>query len=248
MDNEPRDITAGGNYINPETGITIDCLNVWAAIAASAKLIEDPDMFAVFIELAQKELPSYEEYTRQANAQNPEYAEELIRNTDPVKKAKFNALVAEFNANKDRLIREKDFETIRRICTEAEEVVRSRKTAMKEPEGLRGGGFVHPELGLDGDSYNAWNTLGLMITNPELPLTKLHDLPTYEEYIRTRHYDPSKTDALIKDSNPEKVRAFNDLVARYNADRERIVRENDLEAVKRFWEEANTLTRGRFGK
>lgn len=107
--------------------MTTDCLNVWSAIASIVKVAGKPEMFEFFADLASQDLQTYEEYTRRANGAHPDYAEQLIRDTDPAKLKRFNELVTEFNANRERIIKEKDVAMAQRICTEAETVVRNPK-------------------------------------------------------------------------------------------------------------------------
>lgn len=102
-------------------------MNVWAALASAVRYAEEPDMYDLLVEQASKDLPTYEDYIKKSNVSDPEYAESLIKDTDPAKLAKFNALVAEFNSSRDRIIKEKDFETVTRICKEAEGVIRGSR-------------------------------------------------------------------------------------------------------------------------
>jgi hypothetical protein len=117
----------GGNYVHPETGISHDSINVWAGLSSAAAYAEEPDMFDIFAEQAKEDLPTYEEYIRRVNKDQPEHAEEMLKNTDPAKLKRFNELVAEFNQNRERIVREKDITMAKRICKEAEAVIRGTK-------------------------------------------------------------------------------------------------------------------------
>ncbi|MFA6099573.1 MAG: hypothetical protein WC750_01685 [Patescibacteria group bacterium] len=67
-------------------------------------------------------------------------------------------------------------------------------------------------------------------------IDELKSHPHYEEMLRERR--PKEAEQFIQLSDPGAVAKYNELVDKFNADIERIKRENDLEAIKEFVREA----------
>lgn len=63
-------------------------------------------------------------------------------------------------------------------------------------------------------------------------------LEHYEDYAKTK--EPF-TEAILKHSNPEVVRRYNESVNKFNADLPRILKENDGQAIQNFLQTAEEL-------
>ena len=91
------------------------------------------------------------------------------------------------------------------------------------------------------DYWNAWNANAVYATlgNAE----RMNPVRHYEEYLDDPRYPDyvARKDYVLSKSDPEAIRAINELVHRFNADLERIKKENDIEAAKAFGEEAQRL-------
>ncbi len=62
-------------------------------------------------------------------------------------------------------------------------------------------------------------------------------LEHYEDYAKKSPF----VEAILKHSNPEAVRKYNELVDKFNADLERILKENDGQAIQTFLKSAEEL-------
>jgi hypothetical protein len=119
------DYMAGGNFVDPETRMTVDSLNIWSALGSIANNPDDPAIGDLLPLIADKDLPTYEEYTRKMNSDRPEYANEIIRDTDPSKLARFNELVLIYNKEREQIIRELNVQRLAQIFKEAESLIRN---------------------------------------------------------------------------------------------------------------------------
>jgi hypothetical protein len=90
--------------------------------------------------------------------------------------------------------------------------------------------FLHlQKYRLDIDAVNVWqNVLGRY-------LDRIKPAEHYETYIRRKNAPPI-ADLIMQLSDPEAVVAFDRIVDDFNADLERIKRDNDFSALKQFVE------------
>jgi len=113
-----------------------------------------------------------------------------------------------------------------------------------------GGGYLNTELGIVPDAITPWTVLGTLsikanqedaeLLNDVLEIATKHNIPTYEEYIRNR-YNPDQIEPLINGSSEAKRNLYNSLAAKFNSERERIAKEKDLEALKKYWQEITDI-------
>ncbi len=110
-----------------------------------------------------------------------------------------------------------------------------------------GGGYIHPERKIVEDSINVWTVIGTLAANPEDMETLVditaEDLPTYEDYIRRHYLSSEEAEILIKESDPAKIEAFNELVAEFNSQRVQIAKDKNFKAIQNLWTRANALIR-----
>jgi hypothetical protein len=88
------------------------------------------------------------------------------------------------------------------------------------------------------DYVNAYATMGYW-GGPYFPFEKVKPLPTYKEFFQ--RYSPSYLSTVLKLSNPEAMDELDRLVEAFNADLERIKKEKDTGACKKFFETMQAL-------
>ncbi len=114
-----------------------------------------------------------------------------------------------------------------------------------EKAGKVGGAEVDPVIGLRPDYINAWMTIGGFAKDPEAfegftPEELIAPVTRYEDYVNAQ--EPAEVAAsILEKSNPERVSAVNDLAAEFNADRSRILAEQDWTKLKEYWQRAQNL-------
>jgi hypothetical protein len=103
-----------------KTGLHHDVVNLFASIVS---YVEDPDSQEYALEeIGKGPLATYEDYFRE---RNPD-AEEIIRRSDPAQVKAFNEAVGEFNRDRARMIKEKDFNTIKTHLQRLESLIRGQ--------------------------------------------------------------------------------------------------------------------------
>ncbi len=119
-----------------------------------------------------------------------------------------------------------------------------------------GGKDVEKESGLAPDYINAWMMILGVIKDYNSELTdedrqsfldvglSLLKKPVqkYGEYFLTKNYPNSQQ--VLEESDKNKVEAVDKLVADFNADRERILREKDIKTLIDFAKKINLIVRG----
>lgn len=98
---------------------------------------------------------------------------------------------------------------------------------------------------LEHDTINVWNNLVFIIPGIPQGLAKLNPRKHYEEYVReidARHNENGEYVALVMQrSTPARVAAFDKLADEFNADLERIKREEDFDSIQVYVKKAQEL-------
>ncbi len=98
---------------------------------------------------------------------------------------------------------------------------------------------------LDHDTMNVWVILGYIVPGLPRSFEKIKPLRRYAEYVAEidrRHGENGRYSALLMQrSDPASVTAFDALVEAFNADLERIKREQDYATIKKFLASAKEL-------
>ncbi|MEK7643073.1 MAG: hypothetical protein AAB372_01325 [Patescibacteria group bacterium] len=97
------------------------------------------------------------------------------------------------------------------------------------------------ETGLNGDCFNVWVPIYYVESLGRLDM--LRPAPHYEERFRLKN-ESLIADHIMKMSDPGAVVAFDLLVDEYNANLERVVREEDYETLRDLYRRASLLVRG----
>ena len=94
--------------------------------------------------------------------------------------------------------------------------------------------------GLCSDIRGRWQGLKIAVKGKIID-DDFRDLVThlehYEDYAQKSYF----VDAVLKHSDPEAVRKYNELVDKFNADLPRILEENDGQAIQNFLKSAEEL-------
>ena len=97
--------------------------------------------------------------------------------------------------------------------------------------------------GLLADALNTWGRA--FYCGPD-NIERLEPIPTYEERLRSHTVSAPNADFILEHSDPNKVKQYNELVARFNEDLERIKEERDYKTAKQLAQQAYELIGRKF--
>ncbi len=101
--------------------------------------------------------------------------------------------------------------------------------------------------GVPEDTINVWT--GNMGFASWGKVSYMEPVQPYADYLRGQYAsDPPSYEYALKNSNPETVAQIDAIAAEFNADLDRIKKENDVEAALGFAHRAHVIFRGREGK
>ena len=128
MERMPQDDTTGGREVWSTTGVTPDYINaamMLGIVAISREEAPDPLELEMVDEGLKKPVEHYEEYLRRTRT--GEEAERIIRESNSEKVAVINKLVDTFNADRERIVYERDYSVVASFFKELSLLVRGEK-------------------------------------------------------------------------------------------------------------------------
>lgn len=93
--------------------------------------------------------------------------------------------------------------------------------------------------GLDQDARNEWFTL-YYVANEMLPVDEIQMMRHYVERCKSI-YDQDLAEKIISLSRPESIKAYDELVDRFNVALPEIKKTRDLATIRAFYEEAESI-------
>lgn len=124
----------GGGYIDPARGLVKDLLTVWNTVGMASRSRPEHENAGEILEtLTSRDLPTYQQYIREHYPDSGQ-AEALIAQSDSAKVEQFNALVAEFNADRERIGREKDYTALKSLWERVRQLIPRTQNPIPDPE------------------------------------------------------------------------------------------------------------------